>query len=202
MPAVSALPRGMVSACYCSTRAFIVLPRNSPSLLQPSPSPLLLGATLLLRMGFSTSTGPQHPSPSWCSGVGTTLLDPGPLPPPTIPRPVVALPARNCSVVAAVERQVLLLPAPGLSPLPRGPSLCITALLFQVHCLCNWRGVFRARLLLFRQSSSPAPAVRLRKLLAVPPTRSPLRSPAEAPRPHGATGWITGLFCRFRQAAA
>lgn len=105
---------------------------------QPSPSSFLLGATLLLRMGFSMSTGPEHPSPSWCSGVGTTLLNSGPLPPSTIPGPMVALPVGGSFVVTAVEHQVLLFPAPGLSPLLCAPFLHVMVLLFQVHSLSCW----------------------------------------------------------------
>lgn len=138
VPSASSLPRGTVSACYCFTRAFIVLPRNSPFFPQPSPSSFLLGATLLLRMGFSMSTGPEHPSPSWCSGVGTTLLNSGPFPPSTIPGPMVALPVGGSFVVTAVEHQVLLFPAPGLSPLLCAPFLHVMVLLFQVHSLSCW----------------------------------------------------------------
>lgn len=133
--AICLLPfRGTVSACYC----FIVLSRNSPFSLQPSPSSFLLGATLLLKMGFSMSTGPEHPSPSWCSGVGTTILNSGPLPPSTIPGPVVALPVGGSFVVTAVEHQVLLFRAPGLSPLLCAPFLHVMVLLFQVHSFCCW----------------------------------------------------------------
>lgn len=73
VPTPSSVPSCMVTPCYCSTRAFAILVINSPS--QPSPSPLLLGTALLLhKMGFSMSTGPEHPSPSWCSVVGATIL--------------------------------------------------------------------------------------------------------------------------------
>lgn len=52
-------------------------PSFSPetALFPPSPPSFLLGATLLLKVGFSMSTGPEYSSPSWCSGVGTTLLN-------------------------------------------------------------------------------------------------------------------------------
>lgn len=102
---------------------------------QPSPSAQLLGAALLLQeLGFLVPAGPERPSASRRSGVGSTLLCPGPLPPPAVPGPVVALPA----VVAAAEGQVLLLPALGLSTLLRGPSLRIAPLLLQIHCLHLW----------------------------------------------------------------
>lgn len=44
--------------------------------------------------------------------------------------------------------------------------------------------------------------MRLWKLLAVPPTRSPLWSPAKAPGPPGAMEQMTGFLCWFLQAAA
>lgn len=105
------------------------------ALFSPSPSTFLLGATLLLKVGFSMSTGPEYPSPPWCSGVGTTLLNSGPLPPSTIPVPMVALPAGGSFVVTVVEHQVLLFPAPSLLC---APFVHIMVLLFQVHSFCCW----------------------------------------------------------------
>lgn len=110
-------------------------PRNSPFFPQLSLSSFLLRATLL-KMGFLISTGPEHPSPSWSSGVGTTLLNSGPVPSSTIPGPMVALPVGGSFVVTVVEHQVLLFPALGLSPLLCAPFLHIMVLPFQVHSFC------------------------------------------------------------------